>query len=144
MFKVEFKKALGLLNLNFIDDIMTQMGFVNRAPSNEFTMERGIRQGDPLSPFLFIIAAEGLRVAIVEVVEKGYFTDIKPLGIRFILSIFQYADDAILLGEWSINNVKNLIRIFSCFHILSRLKINIKNVRSLELGASKGNQRDGQ
>lgn len=44
---------------------------INGSPSNEFKFERGIRQGDPLSPFLFLIAAEGLSLLIKKAISEG-------------------------------------------------------------------------
>ncbi|GJS45517.1 RNA-directed DNA polymerase, eukaryota [Tanacetum coccineum] len=41
---------------------------VNGSPSDEFGLERGIRQGDPLSSFLFILAAKGLNAIVNEAV----------------------------------------------------------------------------
>ena len=35
---------------------------VNESPTNEFQMERGLQQDDPIAPFLFLIVAEGLGV----------------------------------------------------------------------------------
>ncbi|XP_058774265.1 secreted RxLR effector protein 78-like [Vicia villosa] len=75
MFKVDFEKAYDSVDLNFLDCVMIRMGFyekwrhsiakclkssavfilVNGSPTKEFKMQKGLRQGEPLSPFLFLI-----------------------------------------------------------------------------------------
>ncbi|MCH80912.1 RNA-directed DNA polymerase (Reverse transcriptase) [Trifolium medium] len=62
---------------------------VNGSPIDEYWFGRGLRQGDPLSPFLFLIVAEGLNVMMKASVEanlfKGYILGESSAGI--ILSI---------------------------------------------------------
>ncbi|GKB10976.1 RNA-directed DNA polymerase, eukaryota, reverse transcriptase zinc-binding domain protein [Tanacetum coccineum] len=84
--KVDFEKAFNSLNWEFLDHTMEQMGFsfkwrgwicgclnnaygsilINGSPSKEFSFKKGLRQGDSLSPFLFIIAMEALHVTLQE------------------------------------------------------------------------------
>ena len=77
---------------------------VNGSPTSEFVPQRGLRQGDPLAPFLFNIVAEGLnglmRRAVEENMYKGYLVGANNVPI----SILQYADDTIFFGEASMEN----------------------------------------
>lgn len=74
-------------------------------------MSKGVRKGDPLSPFLFIIAMEGLNIAMKSATSRGIFDGINIPNADFCLSHLLYADDALFLGEWSKRNVANLARI---------------------------------
>nr|GEV06251.1 RNA-directed DNA polymerase, eukaryota, reverse transcriptase zinc-binding domain protein [Tanacetum cinerariifolium] len=53
---------------------------INGSPTPEFNIQRGIRQGDPLSLFLFIIAMEGLHVAMEDAMAVGLYRDAYPNG----------------------------------------------------------------
>lgn len=80
MFKVDFQQAYDRVSWKFLEYMMVRMGFntkwrkwmaasvfsgsisvlVNGSPSTNFSMGRGLRQGDPIAPFLFLKVAEGL------------------------------------------------------------------------------------
>nr|GEU95953.1 RNA-directed DNA polymerase, eukaryota, reverse transcriptase zinc-binding domain protein [Tanacetum cinerariifolium] len=95
---------------------------INGSPTREFNIQRGLRQGDPLSPFLFIIAMEGLHVAMEDVMAAGLYKGFKIN--TFNISHLFFADDALFIGDWSKNNIKSLVLILECFHQVSGLKIN--------------------
>ncbi|GKB29168.1 putative RNA-directed DNA polymerase [Tanacetum coccineum] len=154
--KVDFEKAIDSLNWSFLDSIMTQMGFsikwknwisaclnssyasvlVNGSPTPEFKIEKGLRQGDPLSPFLFILAIKALNVVLEEAKSRHFFWGIDVGSNRVHISHLQFADDAIILGEWSHVNVKNLSRILTCFHLASGLKVNFNKSKFFGVGVT--------
>ncbi|KAK1413781.1 hypothetical protein QVD17_35564 [Tagetes erecta] len=95
-----------------------------KAYDMSFALSRGLRQGDPLSPFLFILVMEALNVALNSAKEDGTIQGIRlPNNGPEISHVF-YADDALLMGEWSIINALNVVRILRCFDLASGLKIN--------------------
>ena len=79
---------------------------------------------------------EGLNVALEFACEKWIFKGIQiPRNGPTISHLF-YADDALFIGEWSRDNLKNLARILRCFHIASGLKVNFHKSRVFGIGAT--------
>ena len=98
---------------------------VNGSPTDEFPLERGIRQGDPLSPFLFLLAAEGLNVLMKALVETGTFIGYKVGGANsVVVSHLQFADDTLLIGKKSWANVRAMRAGLVLFEAMSGLKVN--------------------
>ena len=87
-------------------------------------MERGLRQEDPITPFLFIIVAESLKVVFKEATRKNLFRGMNLPGSNAEVSLLQYVDDAIITGEWDPCNAKNLVQILKRFELCSGLKVN--------------------
>ncbi|GKC64178.1 hypothetical protein Tco_1096776 [Tanacetum coccineum] len=92
-----------------------------------------LRQGALLSLFLFIISVEALNIAILEATNRNIFYGFKVGKEKVHISHLQFADDALFLGEWSLSNANNLSGILTCFHLASRLKVNLTRANYLEL-----------
>jgi hypothetical protein len=86
-------------------------------------MGRGIRQGDPFTPFLILIATEGLFVLFQRAATTDLFKGI-PFGDNFCLSHLQYADDTLIFIPANLHMVKIVKRIMLWFAICSGLHIN--------------------
>nr|GEU94818.1 RNA-directed DNA polymerase, eukaryota, reverse transcriptase zinc-binding domain protein [Tanacetum cinerariifolium] len=152
IFKVDFEKAYDLYVLVLsarnasvlLDEILKKFGFgnkwrlwiqnslrssrgsilINGSPTEEFQFFKGLKQGDPLSPFLFILIMESLHLSFQRVVDAGLFTGIN-LNSSLTLSHMLYADDAVFLGQWNDRNIDTLVNVLECFFRVSGLRINM-------------------
>lgn len=117
--KVDFAKAYDSVNRNFLDYMMGRFGMdgkwrmwikecifkgdlstlVNGTPSEEVKIQKGLKQGDPLAPFLFLMVAEGLTGLMRNAVNLGMFKGFKVGSGGEKVSILQYADDTLLVEE---------------------------------------------
>ncbi|XP_058749365.1 uncharacterized protein LOC131622352 [Vicia villosa] len=118
IFKVDFQQAYDCVNWGFLRSLFHKFGFgskwckwmeacvfnssmsilVNGSPTKDFWVERGLRQGDPLSPFLFTLVAEGLAMVVQKAAALGRFEGYK-IKENLEIRILQFADDTVLVGS---------------------------------------------
>ena len=145
---LDFRKAFDTLEWPFIQQTLSVFNFgesiihwvstfyvkcVSSVLNNGFCTEpfplsRGVRQGCPLSPLLFILGAEILANNIRQ--DKN-IQGIKIYNHEFKIS--QFADDTSLLCE-DLNSVENTIALLKVFGQVSGLKLNQSKTKALWLG----------
>ncbi|GKV01491.1 hypothetical protein SLEP1_g14041 [Rubroshorea leprosula] len=154
IFKVDFKKAYDKVCWEFISYMMMRMGFnaiwrkwileclssssvsvlINGSPTKQFSVNKGIQQGDSLSPFLFLIVAEGLNGLVASTVEKGLYKGERVGSEGVMVSHLQFADGIIFFGEALDDNIWAIKAIMRTFELASRLKINYGKSQLMGVG----------
>jgi len=99
---------------------------INGKDRNHFSSSRGLRQGDPISPFLFILAADAMSRRILRGVENESFRPLEVGSPSLSLSHLQFADDTLIFGVFDIQSWANLVNIIRDFCKDSGLKVNIE------------------
>ena len=113
----------------FYKDIKSSI-IVNGKASTSFRVERGCRQGDPISPYLFILCAEVLACRIR---EEENIKAIKIEDSEF--KITQFADDTTFLLEGDRNSFEKLFEHLDYFGEISGLKLNTEKTNNAWLGS---------
>ncbi|XP_058725659.1 uncharacterized mitochondrial protein AtMg01250-like [Vicia villosa] len=96
---------------------------VNGSATKDFIMEKGFRQGDLLSPFLFVLVMEVLTALLKKSKEIGEFRDFRIKGEKEV-DLLQFADDTIFIAEGDTANLWSLKAILRGFELMSGLRIN--------------------
>ncbi|XP_071739461.1 secreted RxLR effector protein 78-like [Rutidosis leptorrhynchoides] len=150
--KVDFEKAFDSVNWSYLDFSLSQLGFgdrwrkwiqaclqssrssvlVNGSPTSEFSLKCGLRQGDPLSPYLFIIVMEGFHLTVESVVRNNALHGISVGNCK--LSHFLFTDDAALVSEWHNNDLTVMFNLLDHFYLESGLKINMSKSNLFGVG----------
>ncbi|XP_058751776.1 uncharacterized protein LOC131624873 [Vicia villosa] len=105
---------------------------VNNILTKDFEVGRGLRHGDLLSAFLFVIIVEGLAGLVRKALEIGEFNGFN-IHDSCNVEILQFADDTLLIGERSWKNVWSIKEILRGFKLASSLGVNFHKSRIISL-----------
>jgi len=142
--KLDMSKAYDWVEWAFLRDMMVKLGFrenwtdlimkcvssvsyrvrVNGNLSDRFTLERGLRQGDPLSPYLFLIYAEGFSALLNQAEEEGRIEGEKVCQNAPSVSHLLFADDSLILFRANRDDALQLQRILDVYEECSGQTIN--------------------
>ncbi|VFQ76030.1 unnamed protein product [Cuscuta campestris] len=142
--KVDFAKAFDRISWEFLEKVLSSFGFshqssklllstlkatffsilINGSPHGFFRMMRGVKQGDPLSPLLFIIGNEGLSRLIKAKIQEGFLKTIST-GRNRPPSHLAYADDIIFFLNGHFRNLLRFKGLLDCFLKASGHLINL-------------------
>ena len=132
--KIDLSKAYDRVSWIYLWVILTKMGFevpfitwvmssltivsfsvlINGVASSFFRSGRGLRQGCPLAPLLFLVVAEGLSRALLSTKSTGIFKGIS-FGNNISLTHVLFVDDIVMITDGSAQSLSILYEILMDF-----------------------------
>ena len=143
--KLDMSKAYDRVEWHFLEGMLRKMGFdkrwiklimkccstvkyrfkLNGHLTEELIPGRGISQGDPISPYLFLICAEGFSSMLNQADQTGKLEGIKICNEAPSFNHLLFADDSLILLKVSEENVKHLQYILKLYEVSSGQIVNI-------------------
>jgi ribonuclease HI len=142
--KVDMSKAYDRVEWNFLEAVMEKLGFerrwinlmmmcvrtahfsilINGVPTGKITPTRGIRQGDPISPYLFLLCAEALSSMLSHADRQGTLRGAPTSKKGPRLNHLFFADDSLLFCRADICHWNRLSHILKIYEKASGQKLN--------------------
>lgn len=97
---------------------------LNGVPGKTFHCRRGVRQGDPLSPLLFVLGADLLQSVLNEARATNLLHLPIPVNYSQDFPILQYADDTLIIMEGCPNQILHLKSLLHTYAISTGLHVN--------------------
>ncbi|RVX11415.1 LINE-1 reverse transcriptase-like [Vitis vinifera] len=155
--KLDIEKAYDNVDWSFLLTVMQKMGFgerwlgwikwcistasfsvlINGAPKGFFQSSRGLRQGDPLSPYLFVIAMEVFSSFLKRAVDNGYISGCVVKGRNeggIQISHLLFADDTLVFCQASQDQLTYLSWLLMWFEAVSGMRINLDKSELIPVG----------
>jgi len=133
--KLDISKAYDRIDWSYLKNVMIKMGFsnrwidwimmcvetvdylviVNKDMVGTIISGRGLRQGDPLSPYLFILCAEGLSALIRDAEGRGELQGVRVCRNAPVVSHLLFADDCFLFFQAEESQANVMKRILTTY-----------------------------
>lgn len=162
-FKIDLKKAYDNVDWNFLHGCLEEFGFppiitklIMHCVSSSslsiiwngkrlpyFSPTRGLQQGDPLSPYLFMICMEKLSLSIIEAVQDKIWHPIKVSKSCPTFSHLLFTNDVLLFSKPINSQAKMVADLFTRFSMHSGLRVSIVKSRVVfSAGVPSGEKRE--